>query len=1032
MNFKEWLCAATALIAAGAAPLRAQTTNNLNGLQPILGFSQLPGSAAGVSVLTGNLSTAISINNTSNATQRAQAISDNTIASLLGTVSNGMSVADGLGSKLSTVFLRANSVNPTTFADTTFSTNLKNLMQQATSIVLSDNGVAKNLFANGTSNGKTPSTSFVLPAGGFLNAYDAVNKPAAGSANTVGDSRPFQVAPSQIQSFSAPDFFGVSTNSATAILPTLGGNASFPSGHSATAFSASTLLALMVPERFQELVTRGSEFGNSRIVLGVHYPLDVIGARIQTYYALTQVLNNNPAYTNIAVPLLLGGSVTSTSDFQALFNSARTDLQGLLSTGCGASVATCAATNATDRFSNKAQDKADFIYRLTYGLPAVGPVNLAPVVPAGAEALIATRFPYLSAAQRRDVLASTEIASGQALDDGSGWARLNLYSAADGYGALSGAVAVTLNAAQGGFSAADSWNNDIGGSGGLTLNGTGQLFMTGNNTFTGPVTVAGGTLSVNGAMTAPITVTAGGTLRGAGLLRGATTIASGGRLAPGNSPGTLIVNAPLTLQAGAVSQFDIDGTGTGNGAGNYSRIIVTGAGNGFAAAGALLPQLRGITGDATNSFTPQLGQQFLIVAAQGGVTGSYDGLTQPTTLPANTRFDAAYGPNSVTLVVTPSSYANLGVFGIALTANERAAAVGLDGGRPAAGVAGSGAQARLYGTLYTLPTVALEPTLAQLSPSVYGDSAMVWRDNFGAVGSVIAGELESRRGALPGLQANQVAQGKTTVWLSGLGQFTSVDNGAAPGFTSSTGGMVAGVDTLADANIRLGGALGYSSQSVTTRNGASATGDALHLNVYGSTSLGRGFIDVQGGAAFTEGTARRSIAAYGVQTKGDTSGRAYGGSIRAGVDLDVAGITLEPSASLLGVRVDQDSLTESQAGAAGLNVNGIGLSSLRTLLAVRAETRIPLGGGLTVAPSLQVGWAHEMLDTRASISTGFTGVGGSGFTVGSATVGRDAAIIGLRGNLETGGPFSAYVSYQGSFTSRSDSQTVAGGIRYTW
>jgi hypothetical protein len=36
------------------------------------------------------------------------------------------------------------------------------------------------------------------------------------------------------------------------------------------------------------------------------------------------------------------------------------------------------------------------------------------------------------------------------LDDGTGWARLNLYAAASGYGAFPTSVAVTMNAALGG------------------------------------------------------------------------------------------------------------------------------------------------------------------------------------------------------------------------------------------------------------------------------------------------------------------------------------------------------------------------------------------------------------------------------------------------------------------------------------------------------------------------------------------------------------------------------------------------------
>jgi len=40
-------------------------------------------------------------------------------------------------------------------------------------------------------------------------------------------------------------------------------------------------------------------------------------------------------------------------------------------TGCGTDIATCAAAGAPDRFSNLAQDKADYIARLTYGLPTL-------------------------------------------------------------------------------------------------------------------------------------------------------------------------------------------------------------------------------------------------------------------------------------------------------------------------------------------------------------------------------------------------------------------------------------------------------------------------------------------------------------------------------------------------------------------------------------------------------------------------------------------------------------------------------------
>ena len=85
------------------------------------------------------------------------------------------------------------------------------------------------------------------------------------------------------------------------------------------------------------------------------------------------------------------------------------------------------------------------------------------------------------------------------MDDAEGWGRLNLFAAADGYGNFNGDVSVTMDATQGGFSAEDSWRNNISGKGLLTLNGTGKLHLTGANSYSGGTLVAGGTLEADSA-----------------------------------------------------------------------------------------------------------------------------------------------------------------------------------------------------------------------------------------------------------------------------------------------------------------------------------------------------------------------------------------------------------------------------------------------------------------------------------------------------------------------------------------------------
>ena len=65
---------------------------------------------------------------------------------------------------------------------------------------------------------------------------------------------------------------------------------SFPSGHTATSFAAALVLARAVPQRAWLFYVLAAAIGFSRIYVGVHYPLDVLGGALLGLLVATALL----------------------------------------------------------------------------------------------------------------------------------------------------------------------------------------------------------------------------------------------------------------------------------------------------------------------------------------------------------------------------------------------------------------------------------------------------------------------------------------------------------------------------------------------------------------------------------------------------------------------------------------------------------------------------------------------------------------------------------------------------------------------
>jgi len=748
--------------------------------------------------------------------------------------------------------------------------------------------------------------------------------------------------------------------------------------------------AILAPGYYQQLALSVAEFAYDLNVFGAHYPVDVIGGRTLGTYLIAQTLSGNSLYPYSTT---LSASLASLS--QAM--------QGYLGGGASspyaaqcANAAACVASGVIPTAAKYAQAAQAYNYFLTYNLPPVSDTTLPPVVPSGASVLIATRFPYLSTDQLNQVLATTELPSGGALDNGSGWARLNLFAAAGGYGAFPTNVTVNMNAALGGLNAFDVWSNNISGPGGLTLQGSGTLILAGNNSYTGGTMVQGGMLAVSGSLAGNVTVWPGAGFAGNGVIGGS-----------------------LAMLPGSVYQAAIGASGAG----------LIRAGGTATLSGATL---------AVASFggAPPLGTAYPILIAAGGVSGSFASLTEPASgLAAGTRFDTLYGANAVTVAVTPGLYGNLAAAGVAQSSSESAVGKALDAIRVAPGVAMDPTRSALFGPLYTLPAGSITAGLDELAPSIYADGMITARNSWYLMANAIRGQMAARRGLAADDAANSApGPDGSMIWVSGLAGYDSTGaGGGSPGFSSGLGGAAAGIDMPVAGTGRFGLAVGTVDGQTWSRASGQATQSTAQFAAYGQWQSGMFFAEAQLGLMFQNENVRRTMPLFGATAQGDTSGVAGGGAARIGLQQTFGAWLVEPSLGFGGLHLHLDGLTESGGGALAEDIGGATLDSAESTLAISAQRDVALSETVRMTAKGRLGWSHEFADNTARITAGFATLNGSGFALESAPIGRDAALVGLGADIKVASwPVVMFVGYGGAINGSSHAQSFNAGVRFTW
>ncbi|KVE31729.1 autotransporter domain-containing protein [Burkholderia sp. TSV86] len=516
---------------------------------------------------------------------------------------------------------------------------------------------------------------------------------------------------------------------------------------------------------------------------------------------------------------------------------------------------------------------------------------------------------------------------------------------------------------------------------------------------TGNVVVDGGRASLDGA-SGDVSVANGGLVNGNGAMRSLSAVA-GGTVAPGHSVGALSVAGDVSFAAGSTYAVELSPSGASDRIDAGGKALVAGGALSLALENAPPP----LNLEQSRSV---LGRRFVILNAAGGVEGQF-------VAPGGYLFVSpavVYGPTSVSLVVNRNATPFASV---ARTNNERSVANALETLNPGSVVYNS----VLFATSAQVP----QATLAQLTGEIYPAAYATLINESRQVRDAVLDRLATIR---------DTAESRPGVWARLLGSWGSARGDGVNGYTSSTGGFLAGADAAVRDGVRVGGLAGYSHSGVSLRDQpSSGSFDSFHLGAYAAwqpNAFGlragvvhawhRGGVDryVQYGATpeYETGT----LNAETTQVFTETAYR-----------LEIGGAAeIEPFGRFAYVHLNNHGMTET-GGAAAVRVQEGNNDVSFSTLGVRGTTQFALTSVMQLTLQGSVGWQHALSSGRPIATLAFAS-GSNSFTVASVPVAKDTAVVNLNAGFTFGKGGRASIGYSGALASRQSDHAVQGNLSW--
>lgn len=466
-----------------------------------------------------------------------------------------------------------------------------------------------------------------------------------------------------------------------------------------------------------------------------------------------------------------------------------------------------------------------------------------------------------------------------------------------------------------------------------------------------------------------------------------------GTIAPGNSIGTLTVNGNYIQQPGSIYEVEF------NRSGNTDLIHILGTATINGGMVRLFPD--------KPPYTP--GTKYTILEAQGGVTGTYSGLTNPN-LPY-LFFDLSYDANHVYLDVFRSG---IDFSALAITPNQIATANAIETIRPSN---------PLYIAIVNLDT-------AEQSQAAF--NLLSGEIHASIIGSIVE-ENRYLRDAVFQHLADENPNNNDGLWLRSYNAKTTrnTDHNAAT-LDGNSSGFFIGVDKKITSNVKIGSVFGYGTrQDSVPHRLSNANLQQFDFSLYSEYARQQFYLRYGYGHFWYSASTQRTVElpTFVNYLKSDYTLFSNQFFAEMGLQRPYKKIPIDPVAQVAFVEAGNNHFNE-HGGISALSGSANHMKTPVTTLGFRSKATLFNSDKLGVKGNGMLGWQHAYSNTVPGSTMTFAP--SANFLIGGTPIAKDSALVNA--GLEFKNPqydsLKMNLFYQGQFADNVSNNSIMFSLNW--